>query len=320
MDQWDWNRRFIIGGLTILILSTVGCGLSPPSSVPIDTGEHEEPYIQYSGVLAASEFLVGNARFPFGLINIDGDELRKATVNVSFYSMSEPEPQLRDVVTAEWREITGATPHDHEDGTIHEHSNTRGLYVVDEAKLSEPGFWTAEFSVTTDVGATPDVEGVAFQVIADSHTPLIGEIAPRTNNLTIYDVQKFSDLSTRLIEDDMHQYSVAQALELGVPFVVLFSSPMFCSSKMCGPVTDMAATVHERYLGDINFIHIEPWDISTARNQGLLSRSTEMQEWGLVTEPWLFVVGDDGRITARFEGLVTGRELERELDRLLETA
>ena len=35
-------------------------------------------------------------------------------------------------------------------------------------------------------------------------------------------------------------------------------------------------------------------------------------EWGLPTEPWVFVVGADGVILGRFEGLVTREEL-REL-------
>jgi hypothetical protein len=35
-----------------------------------------------------------------------------------------------------------------------------------------------------------------------------------------------------------------------------------------------------------------------------------MGEWGLTTEPWTFVVGADGRIASRFEGLVSVHELE----------
>jgi peroxiredoxin len=35
-----------------------------------------------------------------------------------------------------------------------------------------------------------------------------------------------------------------------------------------------------------------------------------LQEWGLTTEPWTFVVGADGKIAERFEGPVSVRELE----------
>lgn len=35
-----------------------------------------------------------------------------------------------------------------------------------------------------------------------------------------------------------------------------------------------------------------------------------MSEWGLETEPWVFIVGSDGRIAAKFEGIVSFEELE----------
>jgi hypothetical protein len=34
-----------------------------------------------------------------------------------------------------------------------------------------------------------------------------------------------------------------------------------------------------------------------------------MAEWGLVTEPWTFVVGADGRVARRYEGLVAEDEI-----------
>ena len=35
-----------------------------------------------------------------------------------------------------------------------------------------------------------------------------------------------------------------------------------------------------------------------------------MQEWGLRTEPWTYVVGRNGRIVERFEGVVSVHELD----------
>jgi hypothetical protein len=35
-----------------------------------------------------------------------------------------------------------------------------------------------------------------------------------------------------------------------------------------------------------------------------------MRQWGLVTEPWTFLVGGDGRIKAEFEGSISVAELE----------
>ena len=35
-----------------------------------------------------------------------------------------------------------------------------------------------------------------------------------------------------------------------------------------------------------------------------------MRQWGLTSEPWVFLVGRDGRIKAEFEGSVSLAELE----------
>jgi hypothetical protein len=296
-------------GLTALL--AVAC-----SSQPEATTESAPRALQYSGVLAATDFVVGKNRFPFGLITVDGTELRKAAVQVEFYSLAQEEPQLKATGTAQWREVTGVNPHAHTDGQLHQHLDVRGLYVVDDVTFDGPGFWGAEFIVEGGDGLQR-VQGLAFEVNSESPAPMVGSPVPPTQNPTIRDVPRFSDISTRLVEDRMHDYSVAGALELRKPFVVLFSSPSFCLSRMCGPVTDMAAAVHERYQDRVAFIHIEPYDLKLARNEGRLVPNDAMQQWRLPTEPWLFVVGADGKVAARFEGLVSTEELEKALQGVL---
>ena len=34
-----------------------------------------------------------------------------------------------------------------------------------------------------------------------------------------------------------------------------------------------------------------------------------MRQWGLLSEPWVFLVGADGRVKAKFEGSVSAAEL-----------
>jgi hypothetical protein len=77
---------------------------------------------------------------------------------------------------------------------------------------------------------------------------------------------------------------------------------------MCGPVTDAMDQARGK-AGGVEFIHIEPWDLSAARNEGRLVATPVMEEWRLPTEPWTFVVGADGRVAMRFEGLVTVDEV-----------
>ena len=275
---------------------------------------------QYSGVLGATEFVVGQNRFPFGLVDVDGRELAGASVQVQFYALTQEEPQIKAQAAAQWREVTGVTRHIHDDGQADLHLDVRGVYVVDEVTFDEPGFWRASFLAQDGDGAQPTVQGLAFEVTEGWSGRKVGELVPPTRNLTIHDVASFADISTRAVEDEMHEYSVAQALERREPFVVLFATPVFCVSRMCGPVTDMAAAVHDRHRDRVPFIHIEPYDLTAARTEGRLVLNDAMREWDLLTEPWLFVVGADGRVAARFEGLVAAEELERELQAALAAA
>ena len=292
----------------LLAVAAAGCGT--------DDGAPASGPKGYSGLIAASEFVVGENRFPFGLVAADGDFLENARVRVRFFSLEDPTPELLAQEVAEWRTIEGVTPHAHPDGETHLHLDFRGVYVVDAVELPKPGIWAAEFDVSGAYGG-PEVKNAAFEVSAGPTAPGVGERVPATQNPTIHDVASFAEVSSRAVQDDMHELSVAQALEGGKPFVVVFASPAFCVSAMCGPVTDTIAAVHDRFRGRADFIHIEPWDLDAARDEGRLVPSPVMDEWRLPTEPWTFVVGADGRVVKRFEGLVTGDEVAAALEPLL---
>ena len=283
---------FAVGVAVVALL--VGCG-----------GEPEPPAPVYSGILAAAEFVPGENRFPFGLVDKNGAFLEGAEVSVRFFALEGEDSRFHAEAQAVWREVEGVTPHVHDDGELHLHLDYAGLYVVDEVTFPSAGIWGAEF-VVADGTAT---EGTAFQVQAEAGAPLVGEAAPRTENLTIHDAP-FSEISTRPVEGDaLHNVSVAEAIDAGETFVVFFASPQFCVSALCGPVTDSLERVHQELGGVVEVIHIEPWDLDAARNEGRLTPSAEMAEWGLPSEPWTFVVDGSGRIAARYEGLVTAEEV-----------
>ena len=41
------------------------------------------------------------------------------------------------------------------------------------------------------------------------------------------------------------------------PIVLLFATPQFCQSRVCGPVVDVAEQVNEEYGDEAEFIHME---------------------------------------------------------------
>ena len=90
------------------------------------------------------------------------------------------------------------------------------------------------------------------------------------------------------------------------PFVVAFATPKFCTSRACGPVVDVVDHVRKRIgKSPVRFIHVEIFEDNQPPE---LNRW--VKEWKLPTEPWVFVVGRDGKIKARFEGSVSATELE----------
>lgn len=286
---------FLVTAVAVAAL-LAGCG-----------GEPEPPAPVYSGILAAAEFVAGAEpnRFPFGLADKNGAFLEGAEVSVRFFDLDGEDSRFHAEAQAVWREVEGVTPHVHDDGEVHLHLDYAGVYVVDEVTFSSPGIWSAEF-VVADGTLT---EGTAFQVQAEAIAPAVGEAAPRTANLTIHDAP-FEEISTRPVEGDaLHNVSVAEAIDASETFVVFFASPRFCVSALCGPVTDTLERVHQELGGAVEVIHIEPWDLDAARNEGRLTPSAEMAEWGLPSEPWTFVVDGGGRISARYEGLVTAEEV-----------
>jgi len=94
----------------------------------------------------------------------------------------------------------------------------------------------------------------------------------------------------------------------------VFATPKFCSSRTCGPVVDVAQAVQRRFAGSgVRFIHVEVYKDNNPA-QGF---NRWFREWRLPSEPWVFVVGRDGRIKARFEGSVSEAELSAAVRRLL---
>ena len=291
-----------------LTLLTVGCISSPSTDTASD----------YSPFLAAAEFAPGANRFPFALIAASGESLDGAEVEVAFHRLEDDSSKPRAEATATFHTVHGVTPHLHEDGTLHPHDETAGFYVVEQVQFDAPGVWEARFAVDAPAGRGVSVPPLAFSVQSASSVPGIGNSVPASRNPTSRDVDDLSEITTHDPPvADFYQLTVAEALEEGKPVLVVFSTPMFCISRMCGPVTDLVASLHGRYAERLTFIHIEPFDLRVSRGEGRLVPTETLREWGLRTEPWVFLLGGDGRVATRFEGPVTEGELERAVQALL---
>ncbi len=98
-------------------------------------------------------------------------------------------------------------------------------------------------------------------------------------------------------DPDLHQTTIADALAQQRPILVLFSTPTYCVSLMCGPETDGLEALAQQYPDRAVFIHVEIWRnyqksvVNAAANDWVCCDAT-----GSLTEPWLFLIGPDGVI------------------------
>ena len=309
-SAWLVLPVFLWALLAVLLTGCASLDSPGPDAVRQDTG--------LAGVMAASEVLVGENRFPFGVATSDGQLVEGANVHVRFYKLTQESEELKIEEDATFREVTGFTPHRHEDGQIHMHKEAQGVYVVDRVTFDEPGIWRAELYVETPGASTSQQGSLAFQVTERSATFRVGDRVPLSRNPTARDAEHLTYITTHHPPvPELYKLTVEEALAQGAPFVVAFSTPAFCASRMCGPVTDVVAQLSTRYDGRASFIHIEPWKLDVARTQGRLELTDIAREWKLPSEPWVFVVDREGRVSARFEGLVSAEELAAALEAAL---
>jgi hypothetical protein len=95
----------------------------------------------------------------------------------------------------------------------------------------------------------------------------------------------------------MHSVSFNQVLAKQ-PVALLFSTPQLCTSRVCGPVTDIAVQLQQTFGNRIRFIHQEVY-VDNDPSKGL---RPQLNAFHLRTEPWLFTINRRGVIAARLEG------------------
>ena len=92
------------------------------------------------------------------------------------------------------------------------------------------------------------------------------------------------------------------------PIVLLFATPQFCVSRVCGPVVDVAEQVKQLDGDKAAFIHME---IYKDNDPSLEENRPQVEAFHLPTEPWLFVIDSKGRIADEIEGAFGVEELTR---------
>jgi len=185
--------------------------------------------------------------------------------------------------------------------------NVLGLYVFG---VEIPG--PATYQLTIDAGELGELGPLGLVASSDPIQVAVGEEAPRSDTRTLDDAP-LEDLTSDLDPDpSFYELTVAEAIEAG-PTVVIFATPAWCTSQSCGPMLDQVQAVADDYPG-VNFVHVEVYENIHVTDFNDLILVPSVEEWGLPSEPWLFVVDGDGVVASSFEGALSDRELTEAID------
>jgi hypothetical protein len=254
-----------------------------------------EPEETLVGIRATSDPAIGDSRFLFAINEIGGERRGSPDEIVTFTAkpLDAPGTTIEDQATFVWVVPDGF-----------------GLYKAD-IPFDTAGMWEIEFAVSTGEKTEP------FLVLVNEEpaTVAIGEPAPRIASPTLADTP-IEDLTTDdPVQETLYELSLDEALENGKKTVAIFATPAFCTSAACGPMMAQAKTVSASYP-DVNWVHVE---VYSGFNESDFAPDVDhlvpaVVAFGLPSEPWIFVMDEDGGVMARLEGVLAEGELEALLD------
>jgi hypothetical protein len=128
--------------------------------------------------------------------------------------------------------------------------------------------------------------------------PQPGQPAPRIHTPTAAEAGgDLAKITTRIPPDTQNRVDYAKAIGKE-PILLLFATPQFCQSRVCGPVVDVAEQVKQETGDKAAFIHMEIYK----ENDPSKGVRSQVRAFHLPSEPWLFAINRQGRVSAAVEG------------------
>lgn len=297
-----------LGGLVGLALLVCACSAPGSASISASASPVVVGSAPFIPVIVSSQAIVGQNRFLIGLLDATGQKpigRPDTTVKVTFTRADQSGAPLGPQPA----EFVWAVP------------DVRGIFVANVAFPSD-----GEWNVAVDAaggGVPAATVKIQFQVTATGSAVAVGAKAPATTTPTAADVGgDLKQISTDPSPDaTFYTTSVDEALKDHEPFVLVFATPAFCASSQCGPTLDSVKAVAKEEPG-VTFIHVEPYKLafSDGRLQPVLDANGQLQPtdavaaWGILSEPWVYVVDDLGVVRASFEAVIAAEELKAAID------
>lgn len=296
----------------ITAILVAACGSSTISAAPstLVVGGSGGPTIV--PVIASSETVVGPDRILLGLLDATGTtpvgspqyEVQIGYINV------DKDPKTFVIAPAP-ATFVWAIP------------NQRAVWIQD-ATFNVAGNWAAVVTVTPP-GQPAESTELSLPVTATGHAIRVGAKAPSTPTPTSASAGGvLASITTDTSPDPaFYQVSEDQALTQHKPFVLVFATPAFCTSRVCGPTLDAVKAVAQTEPG-MTFIQVEPYIMNYANGtlQPVLGPGNSLQPnaattaWGIQSEPWVYVVDASGTVTASYEAVIVPAELTAAIDKV----
>ena len=245
-------------------------------------------------VMASSVFRTGENRLAFG--EIDGETNRFVYGKTAIYVARTPDGRAKGPYAAP-ADLLLTKPAFRSRQAATEGALFAAVYAAD-VTFDRPGVWS--ILAVTEVDGKRIGSPLQVEVLAPGKDliPDVGERAPKVETDTVASARgDVESIDTRVPPSDMHARSFADVAGKK-PVALLFATPQLCQSRVCGPVVDIAAQLKSKYGDRMEFIHQEVY-VDNALDKGL---RPPLARFNLQSEPWLFVVGRDGRVTRRLEG------------------
>jgi hypothetical protein len=312
------QRTGRIAFIALLVVTLSGC--AAPAQNPTTS-----PSPNDQGIVAevATYQLVANqpGRLLVALLTADNRWLSFGSVGVSFSYLGDaagtPSPNVvAGDTTAQFLPIPGSPEREGRSPTLTFPADGRGVYAVEPITFPRAGYWQVVARGELGDGSQFNAEA-AFTVLDAPSVISVGALAPHTDNpvtgepgVSPQAIDSRAAGGEPIPDPELHATSIAEAIEAGHPVLVVFSTPVYCVSRFCGPVTDLVAELAAEYGDRADFIHVEIYRDFEAGQVNQAARDWLMTADGDLREPWTFLIGADGRIAASWDTVVTRSEIE----------
>jgi hypothetical protein len=275
--------------------------------------------------VASADLVAGDPqRFLLGVFASDGRLLSFGEVALGFSYLGTQEqptaPAAGPSATASFVPTPG-TPDEPGGATLTPPSQGRGVYQAEDVTFDRAGIWQVDLAAEV-AGEGTRTASASFEVANEPALPYPGQRALRTENLTIGAkdapagaIDSSAANGDPVPDPQLHEWTIADAMEQHLPVLVTFATPVYCTSRFCGPTVDEIAALDHAYDDRAVFIHVEIWRdfqgsvINQAAADWLYRDDT-------LTEPWTYLIGSNGKILDRWGALFDPAEVSAELSKL----